>query len=236
MSETLAVLPGWGLGPAALEPFAEALRALRPQAQVRVIPLPTGGAPEGVLNDLDHSIPPGAWLLGWSLGGMLAAALAVRRGLACPGVITFASNACFVTREGWPTAMAVDTFAAFAAQCVTDPAATIKRFGLLCVQGSSTGRALIKPLLADSSHADPQGLALLASLDNRQAVATLARPQLHVFASRDALVPSTAGTALAKAAPAAQVVEVEGSHAFVLETPDALAPIVAAFIEDSTRG
>lgn len=235
MSETLAVLPGWGLGPAAVAPLVQALGTARPQASVTVAPLPNSADLETALNVLDQRLPPGAWLLGWSLGGMLAVALAARRGQACPGVITFASNASFIAREGWPAAMALETYTAFAGQCEADPTGTLKRFGLLCVQGSEAGRGLIKPLLADTRHATAEGLALLAALDNRDAIAALALPQLHVFATRDALVPVGTAAALAQLAPHARVTEREGSHAFVLESPDTLAAMAAAFIEAPTH-
>lgn len=235
MSETLALLPGWGLGPAALEPLAAALRASRPQATVTVHSLPRSGDLEQALAELEHAIARGAWLLGWSLGGMLAVQLAERRGQACPGVITFASNACFVARDGWPAAMASDTFEAFSAHCTTDPAGTLKRFGLLCAQGSPHGRALLKGLNLDSAYATAQGLALLAALDNRAALAALAPPQLHVYANADALVPIGAASAVEHVACSASVEAFEGSHAMVLEAPDALAARVWAFIERSTH-
>lgn len=233
MAETLVLLPGWGLGPAALEPLARALRASRLHANVRIQPLPECSEPDQALQALDHVIEAGAWLLGWSLGGMLAMALAARRGPACPGVVTFASNACFVAREGWPAAMASETFTAFAGQCAADPAGTLKRFGLLCVQGSQGGRALLKGLPTDPGHADPQGLGLLAALDNRAALATPGLAQLHVFASADALVPAQAASSLARLAPHACVEEIDGSHACVLEMPEALALRVSSFIEET---
>jgi len=234
MSETLALLPGWGLGPAALEPLATALRAARPQATVTVYSLPDSGDPEQALAALDHAIAPGAWLLGWSLGGMLAVKLAERRARACPGVITFASNACFVSRDGWPEAMASKTFEAFSAHCSADQAGTLKRFGLLCAQGSQRGRALLKGLNLDTTYATAQGLALLAALDNRSALQAISLPQLHVYASADALVPTGAASAIGHVAPAACIEAFEGSHAMVLEAPDVLASRAWAFIEEAT--
>ncbi|WP_263261204.1 alpha/beta fold hydrolase [Pseudomonas sp. RIT-PI-S] len=237
MPETLVLLPGWGLGPAALEPLAQALRLSRPGAQVLIEPLPLGSDLEQVLAELDRAVAPGAWLLGWSLGGMLAVALAARRGAACPGLISIASNACFVAREGWPAAMAAETFDAFERLCANDPAATLKRFVLLCAQGSPAARALAKQLMpADARHADPGGLALLAALDNRAALAALAVPHLHLFASADALVPAQAAQALAQAAPQARVAQAPGSHALVLEAPTALASQAWAFIEEFIHG
>ncbi|MBA1287550.1 alpha/beta fold hydrolase [Pseudomonas japonica] len=234
MSETLALLPGWGLGPAALAPLATALRAARPQAIVTVHSLPQSADPEQALAELDQAIPPGAWLLGWSLGGMLAVKLAERRARTCPGVITFASNGCFVARDGWPAAMASETFKAFSAHCTADPAGTLKRFGLLCIQGSQRGRALLKGLNLDTTYATAQGLALLAALDNRAALQAISQPQLHVYATADALVPTSAASAAERIALAACIETFEGSHALVLEAPDVLASRAWAFIEEAT--
>jgi len=235
MSNAVALLPGWGLGPAALEPLAAALRAARQSASVAINPLPMASNVEQAVAELERALAPGAWLLGWSLGGMLAVKLAERQGLACPGLVTFASNACFVARDGWP-AMAPETFDAFASDCAADPAGTLKRFGLLCAQGSQRGRGLLKGLSLDTSYATAQGLALLAALDNRAALAAITQPQLHIYASADALVPVSAALAVSQVAPAARVVELEGSHALVLEAPDALAARVWAFIEGSSHG
>ncbi|MFH7422752.1 transporter, partial [Pseudomonas syringae pv. tagetis] len=75
------------------------------------------------LDDLDANLPHNAWLGGWSLGGMLAAALAARRGEGCSGLLTLASNACFVTRGAWPNAMAAQDFDAGLAGCPDAPGA-----------------------------------------------------------------------------------------------------------------
>jgi pimeloyl-[acyl-carrier protein] methyl ester esterase len=237
MADTLVLLPGWGLGPAAMEPLAQALRVAMPHLRVEVEPLPAGGGLEHVLGELDRVVPADAWLLGWSLGGMLAIALAAARGAACPGVITLASNACFVAREGWPAAMQGATFNAFSGLCEADPTGTLKRFALLCAQGSPEARALAKRLVPDSpDYADPAGLALLASMDNRPALARLAIPQLHVFASTDALVPAQTAKALAQLAPRARVAVLEGSHALPVEALHLVAAQATAFIKEPTHG
>lgn len=237
MAETLALLPGWGLGPAALEPLAAALSAAMPAAEIQLTPLPMGAELEQVLNALDSRIPDGAWLAGWSLGGMLATALAARRGACCPGLITVASNPCFIAREGWPAAMATGTFEGFAGRCAADPAGTLKRFALLCAQGSPAARQLAKRLTPETiAFADPGGLALLAAMDNRPTLAALTVPQLHLFASADAFVPAQAGQALAQIAPKARVEVLEGSHALLLESPQPVAARIHRFIEGVTHG
>ena len=108
MRETLILLPGWGLDGAVLQPLAE---ALGDELQVHVADLPalTSVSVPDWLDELDARLPGDCWLAGWSLGGMLAAALAARRGERCRGLIGLASNARFVSSDAWPQAMPADT-------------------------------------------------------------------------------------------------------------------------------
>jgi len=107
MRDRLILLPGWGLGVSPLEPLAAALRGLDEHLQVQIEPLPTLQSSDVSewLDELDATLPDNAWLGGWSLGGMLASELAARRGERCCGLLTLASNPCFVAHAGWPSAM-----------------------------------------------------------------------------------------------------------------------------------
>ncbi len=111
----LTLLPGWGLGPAALQPLVAALNEQGLPTELAELPALESADPEVWLDELDARLSADCWLGGWSLGGMLAGALAARRGARCPGLVTLASTACFVARADWPSAMAADTFAAFRA-------------------------------------------------------------------------------------------------------------------------
>jgi pimeloyl-[acyl-carrier protein] methyl ester esterase len=237
MAKSLVLLPGWGLGPAALKTLRQVLQERLPSMSILIEPLPSADSVEQALDELNASLPPGAWLLGWSLGGMLAVALAARRGVNCPGMITLGSNPCFVARDHWPTAMPRAIFEGFSALCVTDRTATLKRFSLLCTQGSAEARALAKQLLPMSEqYADPASLALLGALDNRAALAELSVPQLHLFAQGDALVPEQTALALEEIAPQARVIRLAGSHALPIEAPTQVADRVTAFIEECNHG
>ncbi|MBD1552180.1 alpha/beta fold hydrolase [Pseudomonas typographi] len=221
MGEPLYLLPGWGLSVQLLGPLAE---ALHPAFEVTPLALPALPTFEGCLQALHARIPEGAWLAGWSLGGMLAVALAAQRGSACPGVVSLASNACFTAREQWPAAMPAATFDAFLAGCRQSPAATLKRFSLLCSQGSEQARELARQLVAAPAEVTADGLALLAGLDNRQALAAFPGPQLHLLGAADALVPAAAYPALAALAPRAQVVLLDRAcHAFPVQAPRGVA-------------
>lgn len=237
MRDRLILLPGWGLGISPLEPLAAALQGLDEHLHVQVEPLPNldSSDVQEWLDELDATLPENAWLGGWSLGGMLAAELAGRRGERCCGLLTLASNASFVARDGWPAAMAADTFAAFLAGCEADAALTLKRFSVLCAQGGAEPRGLAR-LLASAAPLPQglvQGLRVLAQLDTRAALQGYHGPQLHLFAGEDALVPAEAAGQLLALLPDVEVGLIEqAGHAFLLEDPHSLAAAIHAFLHE----
>lgn len=236
MRDCLVLLPGWGFAPVVLEPLAEALAAQAPDLEVRLEPLPASSATEGWLDALDRSVPAGAWLGGWSLGGMLAARLAARRGADCPGLVGLAANACFRARPEWPAAMPAEAFDTFCEAFGLDAGETLKRFSLLCARGGYDPRTLARQLQVIQREPVAEGLAaglvLLAELDNRTVLREVDGAQLHLFGERDALVPAAAAEALAGWLPQAEVHVLAGaSHAFPLERVEDAAAAILAFLE-----
>ena len=237
MRETLTLLPGWGLDGALLQPLAKALGGDM-QVQVPALPRLSSAAAADWLDELDTRLPVDCWLAGWSLGGMLAAALAARRGARCRGLISLASNACFVASDAWPTAMSAQTHAAFHEGCQHNGSATLKRFAMLCAQGGADVRALSRQLQGHLVTGDEPallaGLRLLASLDNRATLTAFSGPQLHLLAEQDALVPAAVASELLALLPAGEVDVLEDcGHAFVLEQADVLAALMLDFIREA---
>lgn len=239
MRKRLILLAGWGLGVAPLEPLAAAISGLDEQLQVEVEPLPdlSTGDFSAWIDQLDDRLPQDCWLAGWSLGGMLAAGLAARRQQRCCGLLTLASNPCFVARGDWPDAMPVITFKAFHEGFQTDSAATLKRFALLCAQGAENprhvGRLLVAGMPQSSNEALLSGLELLATADVRQALQQYAGSQLHILGAADALVPVAVAGALQALQPAIEVAVLEsGSHAFAIEQPKIVASLIQAFLDE----
>lgn len=233
MTERLILLPGWGLDGAVLQPLADALGG-----EVHALPALTSVDPQDWLDELDARLPRDCWLAGWSLGGMLATALAARRGASCAGLISLASNACFAARPGWPTAMPQATFEAFYQGCQQQPDSTRKRFAMLCAQGAEDARGLSRQLQAHALEADQAtllaGLTVLAALDNRGALAGYAGPQLHLLAEVDALVPASVAEHLLALLPRGEVAVLDGcSHALVLEQPLLLAAAMLEFMGEA---
>lgn len=236
MHKHIVLLPGWGLGVMPLHRLAETLDALLPDYTVQVQPLPNmvEQTAAAVMQKLDQQLPKDCWLVGWSLGGMLATALAAHRQSACAGLISYASNACFVASENWPTAMPAATFNGFRQLCSDDLSAGLKRFAVLCSQGAAQPRQLSRQLfemavLGDKASA-LAGLKLLAELDNRAAIRAFAGPQLHILAEDDALVPSLALSALTELNPQATVEQLGQSHAGLIAEPQLLAQRMQSFI------
>lgn len=240
MRDRLILLPGWGLGVSPLEPLAAALQGLDEHLQVEIEPLPALASSDlgEWLDELDATLPQDAWLGGWSLGAMLAAELAARRGERCCGLLTLASNVSFVAHEHWPSAMPADTFDGFLAGCAADPRQTLKRFSLLCAQGCGDPRGLSRLLLAGAPNTSPEvlmaGLELLAQLDTREALQGFRGPQLHLFAGLDALVPAEAAGELLAMLPDVEIGLIEqAGHGFPLEDPHGVAGAIQAFLHES---
>lgn len=239
MRNPLVLLPGWGLGSAPLQPLVAALQGLDPHRSIQVEPLPplSSAAPDDWLAELDARLPQDCWLGGWSLGGMLASALAARRGERCRGLLTLASNPRFVASAEWPAAMPIATFELFRSGCAEDAQATLKRFGLLCAQGSAEPRALGRLLFGGAPPAAAEqllaGLDVLAALDIRAALQAFHGPQLHLFAGADALVPVAAAGELQSLLGDVETGLIEAaSHAFVLERPHEVAAAIQAFLHE----
>ncbi|MGE8413009.1 MAG: alpha/beta fold hydrolase [Pseudomonas sp.] len=240
MRDRLILLPGWGLGVSPLEPLAAALQGLDEHLRVEIEPLPelTSSDPDDWLDELDDTLADDAWLGGWSLGGMLASALAARRGERCCGLLTLASNPSFVAHEQWSSAMTGETFDGFLAGCAADPRTTLKRFSLFCAQGAADPRGLSRLLLGGAPVTQPQvlmaGLEVLAQLDTREALQGFRGPQLHLFAGLDGLVPAEAAGELLALLPDVEVGLIEqASHGFLLEDPHGVAGAIQAFLHES---
>ena len=245
----LVLIHGWGCDQSSWQPL---IADLEKYFTVIVIDLPGfGGAPiisdyslENILSILMDQIPAKSWLMGWSLGGMLAIQLAYRYPQKISGVISLAANAKFVANDDYPNAMAIKTNQEFNQSFVANPAVTLRLFSGLLVQGAVDERGLLKQFrkMISIESVNPDwydALLLLSTMDNRKAIVEMKQVCLHIFADGDSLVPVSAASSI-KELNAGHQVEIiaHSSHALHWCQPELLLNSIRQFIfcsRDSLR-
>lgn len=220
MEQKILLITGWGGGAELLKPLHEAL-----EKQGHVVER------INIFNALDDDMLQQHVelavkfdvIIGWSLGGQLATILVnqiQQQYVQQKVLITLTSNPCFVAQSDWSAAMPVDTFMQFKQSFEQDAITTLKRFGLLVCQGTSSAK---KDFLAMQKLIRPQpiallkqGLQLLEQLNLVEMYKNNQGRQLHVFAEHDALVPYQVVCNLDNlSAKNLSVVSIEGaSHGF----------------------
>ncbi len=241
----LVLVHGWGMNRGVWAPLRERLAA---RWQVTSIELPghgdspaetAAGCGEDWADALLAAAPPRAVWLGWSLGGQLSLLAARRAPQRVAALVLAATTPRFVRGPDWPTAMATDTFDAFAAQLGAAPTRTLDRFLALQVRGADAANETLRTLRAairERPAPDPValqcGLRLLLDNDLRTDLADLAVPALWLFGGRDALVPAGASTAVQGLMPGAQVETIAAAgHAPFLSHPDACLEQLERFVD-----
>lgn len=231
---TLVLLHGWGASSRVWRPW---LGWLRRDCNVVLVDLPGFGCSgyrplATAIEWLAAQLPEGAVLVGWSLGGQIATALATAFPRRWRGLVTIASNPRFVGAGDWP-GMVPATFAAFRAQLGSNPSATLKQFVGLQASGCEFQRRTQRQLRALQDTADSQalrdGLDMLEQGDWRAPLEDCQLPALHLLGERDVLVPA----AVAGQLPAAQqcVVLPGAAHAPFVSHPEASWQALAAFLK-----
>ncbi len=229
----MVCLPGWAMGPAAWTPLAREL----PGIVAHPLPLPmaapdAGAALSAMADRLAQALPAGATLCGWSLGALLALALAGRHPQRIARLVLIGATPRFTAAADWPHAMAPATLADFRAALAEDPGGTVRRFCALQARGDAGGRTLARALLETSVAADaprllPQlaaGLDILAGADLRSLVPEVRQPVLLLAGEHDALMPPTATLWLCDALPRARAVILpQRGHAPQLADPATVA-------------
>ena len=234
----LVLLHGWGNDSRVWEPI---LPELCRRLEVITLDLPGFGesAPcqsrEQVIDGLAATLPERFHLLGWSLGGMLAVQLAYRLPQRVAGLITIASNACFVRHSDWKTAMPAGAFDQFYGEFVANPEGTLKQFFTLQARGDSEERHLLRWFRNSRPTISPRawltGLDWLRQLDTREALRHLKMSSLHLFGENDQLVPCEAATKLARLSKHIRVRVIGGAgHALQISRPREVSDQVLNFL------
>jgi malonyl-CoA O-methyltransferase len=246
LCEPIVLLHGWGGDSHTWQPL---LLYLQQWADVIAIDLPGFGESatvpvfelDSVLALVEQCLPERAVLIGWSLGGMLALALAQRLPQKITRVITLAANAKFVASADYPTAMPCAVNQQFNQGFAADAQVTLKIFGGLLAQGDRNERTLLKTLrrqqpMQATNHNWHEALNLLAQLDNRTAFAQLTQPGLHLLGKADVLVPVAAAQAVQRLNAQQQVEVLAGAaHALHWSQPQQVAQLIGKFLQRTAR-
>ena len=138
--------------------------------------------------------PPGATLVGWSMGGLVATQMVLDNPMAINRLVLVASAPKFVRDESWPDGMEAELLDNFAGDLREDYRNTVKRFIAIQAMGSDNPREEQR-VLRDRvfRHGDPQiaalegGLKILHQTDLRSRLAEIKIPMLLLTGEHDSL-------------------------------------------------
>ncbi|GAB3319864.1 malonyl-ACP O-methyltransferase BioC [Haliea atlantica] len=240
----LVLLHGWSGSRELWRPLLAPLRGLANLVLVDWLPPPDVPSETGLaatVEGLLDRLPARFGLLGWSLGGQLAAALAARAPSRVDCLVTVCSNPCFLARADWP-GLSPEDLAAMGASLPRHPVQTLRRFDAL--QGRGAPRAWLRYLQQCRRElplpALQAGLAWLGDLDLREVLATLPMPQRHLLGEADALVPPDLAPALESLLAGQREAVVAAlpavGHLLPLQASEALLAAIAPLLESSAAG
>jgi len=244
----LLLLHGWAMHGGVFAPLVERLAAFfsvlcidlpgHGHSRDSALPLDLGALVDALAEVLDPAAAsPRPLVAGWSLGGLLALALAARHPRCVRGLALIAASPRFVAAPDWPQGMEPQVFERFGEELGRDYRGTLDRFLMLEAQGSARLREELRFLRdAVQARGEPapralrEGLALLQGADLRPLLPALAMPSLWLAGRRDRLVAPPAMQAAAALAPRARFAVFEhAGHAPFLTDPAAVAGELVAF-------
>lgn len=198
----LVFLHGWGMNATIWQPLVE---RLKDDFRVTCVDLPGHGESsyesawqlDELIEALDKQLPQQFYLVGWSLGGMIALKFSVLFPQRVNKLIMLAASAKFTQEYNWGFAQEAGVLAAFKEAVSKSPKAALRRFLLLQTQGMQNTKTIDKQMkLFINSNPLPKaeslkcGLEMLATLDVRAELQQARLPMLVLLGEHDQLVPA----------------------------------------------
>ena len=227
--QPLVMIHGWGMHS---DMWMQARDLLSQQFELHLLDLPGMGYSQNmadyrlstVAEKIAQDIPSNAYILGWSLGGLIASKIALITPV--KKLILVASTPCFVAREDWQQGM-------------QDYQGTMHKLLALIAMGSGNARATSKMLReALSLRPAPNQQALLGALDIlrtadlRADLHRLATPTLLIHGAHDKLASLSAAEWTAKTLPNATLFTLpSAAHEPFISHPQMFADKVTEFLQ-----
>lgn len=201
--------------------------------------LPQDYSAAALADQLANNAPDKIILLGWSMGGLIAQAWALRHPQQVAALVLVAATPCFRQREDWSHGLPAGDIEAFANGVASDWRATLNRFLSLQARGSEDARSLIAQLRAElTASGDPRpetlaaGMRLLAETDLRDQAAAISQPTLLIHGARDGLCALSGAKWLSGQIPKARLAVIErAAHAPFLSHPGEFYALLREFVD-----
>ncbi|MBI9019857.1 MAG: alpha/beta fold hydrolase [Verrucomicrobia bacterium] len=208
MKPSLTLITGWAHGTESLQPLAEQLST---EFDVRIL---TGAQ---VL--AEKKIPDADFVIGWSMGGMLAIEYLPAR---CKKLVLISSTARFCAAENYPCGVPEKVLRRMIVQLKRDPGTVLAEF-----YKNVSHPHPPKPGSCAYEHL-AEGLDYLRTADLREKVPTIGNPVLLLHGEEDLIIPPAASDWLAQHLPTARSVRLAGEG----HQPDplAIAPHIRHFL------
>lgn len=233
-AEDLVLLHGWGLHSIVWD---DVMPALLETFRVTVIDLPGMGqsplpADEYSLDfisaHIEAVLPRKFHLLGWSLGGLVALALAAKIPERIQTLVTVACSPKYVVADDWLPAMPAAILDKFSQIYAEDNEGTLIRFLALNAKGSMTMKEDVKKLKdilffcgLPAPRALREGLGILRDTDLRNTLAALTIPSLMIFGEQDQIVPVAVAAEIEARGYPVKISIIKGvSHVPFISAPD----------------
>lgn len=244
----LVLIHGWGMHGGVWQPL---VKKLSQYFSLHIVDLPGMGfsgpiEPSGlhaVAEKVADALPGSSDICGWSLGGQIAARIALLQPDRVRRLVLVGATPKFVNSADWHDGVATEVFQQFAAQIAQDYQNTLIRFFSLQCMGADGARSTIKQLRASfaSRPVPTQGtlqkaLRMLLDTDLRSEVEALRKPTLLIHGDRDTLAPVQAAHWLAQRLPFGRLRVIAGAaHAPFLSHQDQFVEALIQFLEPSSR-
>ena len=240
--EPLVMIHGWGMHSGM---WMQAKDLLSQHFELHLIDLPGMGYSESLSEyDLDKVAqeialftPKNAYLLGWSLGGLIAMKIAMHQPV--KKLVLIGSTPCFVNREDWELGTPTEVFQTFFADVIQDFESTMHKLLALIAMGGGNARGTAKVLKQEfsarplpSQKALQDTLNILLHTDLRKQLSQITAPTLLLHGEHDKLAPIGAAVWLSTALPNAKLHEIKGAaHEPFLSHPQVFADTIVEFLK-----